>query len=492
MRRLKYLFVLFALFLGCIGTVAQTAFKGQLYINDEHFTLQGKLLRVQLRFSYNDDILNSGETLNVTPILKDGKRMKELSSVIVRGKERGKHEDRNDYFANRMRNNIAVVTADNKQGNRYFVYDTTIPYSEWMGKASLYIESEEHGWGKTPHVYEDLLYSKINIRKMAGSTDDGSWKTNYNRGVGAKNDWVQFMSPASGGSKSMELSGIIPLNDERKIGKMSTKKFNRAVLENIIQSLESQLQIPGTTVKSLNVLGYGAPCGNYKSNESKATQRAYSLKKYLMDNQCFGADGLTVTWMAEDWDTISSRISQSQMKLKTAALDIIKSVPVVKGREDELRILGDGAPYSFLKHYIFPKAERIRFVVQLETSVENSDNNVNDDKQTMSLNSMYATALDFKVGSREFNDIIDLMARLFPDNAESNINAAGVALLRGELGKAEQYLSRWQTNAKAYNNLGVLYMLQGNYPKAEVYLQMAEAAGISQATTALGYLRNIK
>ena len=180
------------------------------------------------------------------------------------------------------------------------------------------------------------------------------------------------------------------------------------------------------------------------------------------------------------------------MKLKTAALDIIKSVPVVKGREDELRILGDGAPYSFLKHYIFPKAERIRFVVQLETSVENSDNNVNDDKQTMSLNSMYATALDFKVGSREFNDIIDLMARLFPDNAESNINAAGVALLRGELGKAEQYLSRWQTNAKAYNNLGVLYMLQGNYPKAEVYLQMAEAAGISQATTALGYLRNIK
>ena len=38
---------------------AQTAYKGQLYINNERFTLQGELLRVQLRISYDDDILNS-------------------------------------------------------------------------------------------------------------------------------------------------------------------------------------------------------------------------------------------------------------------------------------------------------------------------------------------------------------------------------------------------------------------------------------------------
>ena len=49
---------------------AQTAFKGQLYINEERFTLQGDLLRVELRVSYDDDVLNAGETLNFTPILK--------------------------------------------------------------------------------------------------------------------------------------------------------------------------------------------------------------------------------------------------------------------------------------------------------------------------------------------------------------------------------------------------------------------------------------
>ena len=42
------------------GAFAQTAYKGQLYVNNEKFCLQGEVLRVQLRVSYDDDILNSG------------------------------------------------------------------------------------------------------------------------------------------------------------------------------------------------------------------------------------------------------------------------------------------------------------------------------------------------------------------------------------------------------------------------------------------------
>ena len=59
---------------------------------------------------------------------------------------------------------------------------------------------------------------------------------------------------------------------------------------------------------------------------------------------------------------------------------------------------------------------------------------------------MFATAKSFKVGSREYNDLVDLMARLFPDNAEANIDAAGVALLRGDLKLAAKYLKSWQTD----------------------------------------------
>ena len=89
------------------------------------------------------------------------------------------------------------------------------------------------------------------------------------------------------------------------------------------------------------------------------------------------------------------------------------------------------------------------------------------------------------MGSREYNDLVDLMARLFPDNAEANIDAAGVALLRGDLKLAAKYLKSWQTDSRAY------CMLQGDFQKAEVYLQMAEAAGVKEATSALNYLHNV-
>lgn len=475
-----------------IGAFAQTAYKGQLYVNNEKFCLQGEVLRVQLRVSYDDDILNTGETLNITPVLKSGNRIKTLSSVVVNGKERGKYEERSANFDKLLRQNIPVVTADKRHGTRYFVYDTTIPYSEWMSEAALYVESEERGWGKRPQVYEDLVFNNITISRIAGSTQDmGQQLGNPLNGTAAHVEWIQFLTPSQMSSSHITVSGLIPLFDERMIGKMRTSKFNKAVYNEINSQLEAQLNVPGTVVRNLQIVGYGAPKGNYKNNEKYGYERSLRLKKFLMNNRVLRSDGLTVTWIPEDWDTIYTMVDKSQMKLRNAVLDIIKTVPVVKGREDELKTIGDGAPYSYMQHYIFPNVERIKYFVTLERKSGDGYGTVNNDARTVSLNNMFITAQNFKVGSREYNDLIDLMARLFPDNAEANIDAAGVALMRGDLNLAYAYLKPWQTDSRAYCNLGVLNMLQGNFAKAEVYLQMAEAAGVKEATCALNYLHNV-
>ena len=474
------------------GAFAQTAYKGQLYVNNEKFCLQGEVLRVQLRVSYDDDILNSGETLNFTPVLKSGNKIKALSSVVVNGKERGKYEDRSAAFEQRLRQNIPVVTADKRHGTRYFVYDTTIPYSDWMAGAALYVESEERGWGKRPQVYEDQVFSSINISRVAGSSDDvAQHKGNPLMGTAARAEWIQFLNPSQVSSSNITVSGMIPLYDERMIGKMGKSKFNKAVFHDISSELEAHLNVPGTVVRNLQIVGYGAPKGNYKSNEKNCSDRSLRLKNFLMKNRVLGSDGLTVTWIPEDWDSIYTMVGKSQMKLRNAVLDIIKTVPVVKGREDEIKTIGDGAPYSYMQHYIFPNVERIKYFVTLERHAGEATGTVNNDAHTVSLNNMFATAKSFKVGSREYNDLVDLMARLFPDNAEANIDAAGVALMRGDLKLAAQYLKSWQTDSRAYCNLGVLNMLQGDFQKAEVYLQMAEAAGIKEATSALNYLHNV-
>ncbi|MFA6813713.1 MAG: hypothetical protein WCR45_11625, partial [Bacteroidaceae bacterium] len=95
-------------------------------------------------------------------------------------------------------------------------------------------------------------------------------------------------------------------------------------------------------------------------------------------------------------------------------------------------------------------------------------------------------------GSREFNDVFDLAARLFPRSVEANVNAAAVALLKKDMDKAWKYLEPFATDPKAYNNLGIYYLLEHNKDKAEVYLEMAEAGGALQAKEILDYLRKLQ
>lgn len=487
---------LLALALSCACcSLAQTAYKGQLFINNEKFTIQGSLLRVQLRVSYNDDVLNNGEMLNFTPVLKNGFQSQALSSVVINSKERLKYENRKDYFNDLVRTNVPVVTKDPRHGTRYFIYDTTIPYNDWMRNASLYIESEERGWGRTPHVYEDQVFKKIVLNTVPTSTSDFTVDEVFvNGGSSAKAEWVQFLDPTNVYSSELSLSGVIPLMDSRKIGKMSNRKFNRAIYEELKKSLDTQLQVQGTVVRNVALVGYGAPIGNYKKNEIESNERALSLKQFLMKNNSTATDGLTVTWVPEDWDSIASIVDKSSMKLSGAALDIIRTEDVVAGREDELKMLGDGAPYAYMKHYVFPEVCRLKYtaVLQRKSNGYNSNNSVFNGATAVSVSQMYASANNFKVGSSEFNDIMDLSARLFPDNAEANIDAAGVALIRGNITQAQNYLSRWETDTRAYNNLGVMYMLQGDLSKAEVYLKMAAASGVQQARKVLDYLSNVK
>ena len=111
-------------------------------------------------------------------------------------------------------------------------------------------------------------------------------------------------------------------------------------------------------------------------------------------------------------------------------------------------------------------------------------------QRALSLNEFFAVAGCYPEGSAEYNDILDLAARLFPDSPEANINAAAVALTKRETAKARRYLEKFATLPMAYNNMGILYLLEGNRDKAEVYLTMAAATGVKQAESALEELND--
>lgn len=77
----------------------------------------------------------------------------------------------------------------------------------------------------------------------------------------------------------------------------------------------------------------------------------------------------------------------------------------------------------------------------------------------------------------------------FPGQSGSQHQCGCGCLEQKELSRARGYLERFATLPMAYNNMGILCLLEGNRDKAEVYLTMAAAAGVEQAVKALEKLR---
>ena len=479
----KFIFMILMLF--SMAAYSQVAYKGQINVSDVDLSVQGTMLRVKMRVSYGKNLINRGETLNFTPVLKDAFYQQSLSSVVITGK--GQQVDL-------QRGNFPVVRKNGKEKTYSFDYDTTVPFSGWMRSASMYIESEERSSKGKGHTYEDLVFEYLTIKGGEETVEVPAAETapvkanKVSRTISplapkfAKIDWIQILDPSERKTDETVFTGLIPLADSRHIGSMGTAGFNKTVLEEILTDLGDELTIPGTTVASIHVTGYGAPIGDLRQNELRCTARAYELKRYLQSGKKVIANQVNVSWVTEDWDSITTLIDNSELRFRNAALDVIRNVDVVSGREAQLQMLGNGSLYKDLQNEVFPRVCRLTYEVVLRR--ENTAGVV-PSSRSVQLNEMYATAQHFQKGSDDFNDLMDLTARLFPTSADACINAAGVALLRGQTERAENYLRGHEADPRAYNNIGVLCLLKGDMAKAETYLRMASKLGVPEANEAM-------
>lgn len=146
-----------------------------------------------------------------------------------------------------------------------------------------------------------------------------------------------------------------------------------------------------------------------------------------------------VDWIPEDWDSITSLVRGSDMMLKDATLDLIDNVEISKGRERMLMSLADGKPYRYLSEKIFPAVMRVDYRIEYTCKPLGAAESLqllrSGKQRALRLNEFFAVAGCYPAGSTEYNDVLDLAARLFPDSPEANINAAAVALSKKELSR---------------------------------------------------------
>lgn len=395
----------------------------------------------------------SDESLTVTPVLKNGEYEQELPAVLINGAEKQKVYQRTQALAAGKRNNAkvrtspipAVVIRNDHAASRAFTYKVSVPYEQWMERAILLLRSQECAChGKKGDVYEDKIADGIRLPKMRVARLDADIDAEFL-------SLVNFIQPAPDKDTLHCITGSVPyfeLEGEQKngkqLGELSEEKQNFEIYYRLRDALRDLRQERGTELTKVSVTGYGVPAGNLKKNEANALIRALKLKEYLRENRLAGRALLEVHWIPEDWDSITSLVRRSDMLLREAVLDLINNVEIAKGRERMLMSLADGKPYKYLAEKIFPEVMRVEYKIEYTRrplDAAESLQLLRSGKQSaLHLNEFFAVAGSYPVGSTEYNDILDLAARLFPESPEANINAAAVALSKKELSKARGYL----------------------------------------------------
>lgn len=434
------------LFATCCLCLGQEFYRGELFVTGQHFSLTNGHLNVELSVDFEGLRMPSDESLTVTPVLKNGEYEQELPAVLINGAEKQKVYQRTQALAAGKRNNAkvrtspipAVVIRNDHAASRAFTYKVSVPYEQWMERAILLLRSQECAChGKKGDVYEDKIADGIRLPKMRVARLDADIDAEFL-------SLVNFIQPAPDKDTLHCITGSVPyfeLEGEQKngkqLGELSEEKQNFEIYYRLRDALRDLRQERGTELTKVSVTGYGVPAGNLKKNEANALIRALKLKEYLRENRLAGRALLEVHWIPEDWDSITSLVRRSDMLLREAVLDLINNVEIAKGHERMLMSLADGKPYKYLAEKIFPEVMRVEYKIEYTRrplDAAESLQLLRSGKQSaLHLNEFFAVAGSYPVGSTEYNDILDLAARLFPESPEANINAAAVALSKKEL-----------------------------------------------------------
>lgn len=302
--------------------------------------------------------------------------------------------------------------------------------------------------------------------------------------------WVNFLTPTPAKKLQDRVEGNISLDYSRGQKAKFDEKNNAEAMYKLQSVMRPLKENPDITITGIKIIGYTSPDGDYRINERNGMQRALSLTDYIRKHKCLGNVPFEVNWVAEDWLKLTRLIEMSDMPFKASVLDIIHSVDVVDGREKTLMELANGVPYQYMNSYFFSQLRRLEYEITYKkrNGATPEVTNVPVRSGGLTLSEFYTMAQVYPTGSAEFNDIIDLAGRLFPGSSVACINAAAVALMKKDIDRAKRYLEPFATLPEAGNNMGILCLLEGNYDKAEVYLELAAASGISQAMGALNYL----
>lgn len=487
----KLYITLAAIFLAATTVLGQKKeYTGNISVRPVEFEQKGDSLYVGIKFDMQGVKVKPTTAITYTPAIVAMGHNEQLPSVMVMGRNSFNmyrrqitlmsKKERAEFYQTAP---YAVVKAASKKKSSSVDYELVMPYELWMADSRLDLQQYISGCLSNPQLLgvtqlsNGVLLEKPYEIKPQLAYITPEVEAVKRREVAAE-AFLDFV---------VNKTNIDPayMNNPRELAK-------------ITDMISVTRNDPAVTVRSISVIGYASPEGSLANNKRLSEGRANALVGYLVPRFDFPREYYKVMFGGENWEGLRKIVETSEVQAKTEIINIIdRQIADVDGKSNaalkkQLMNLQGGAPYRFMLKEYYPSLRKaickVEYVVK-GFELDEAKEVIKTKPQNLSMNEMYLVANTYTAGSEDFVDVFETAVKMFPLDETANVNAAAAALSRNDTVSAEKYLAKVKTETAEYNNaMGVLNMINGNYEKAEKYLNAAASQGLEVAKANLSEL----
>lgn len=492
---MKRIFILVAggLALACSGATARSL--SQVRILDSEVMRNGDQLTVAMAVDYNPVELRHQEQLIVTPLIVKGMDTMSLEPMVFTGSTARMAEKRmvNLYGEDaaramqpyetvvlskrEMREQKRRMNKANMQVNKVdnvLLYRKSMAYQPWMTGSTLMLKQDYY-------ACNDMIAQDFsNVAPVAQPV----------------NAMVMIITPEYEIPERGTRDLTAHVNFEVDKSQVRRNFMNNAhELDRIYSFTNEVIEDNDLDIEKIHIKGYASPEASYSYNDRLASSRVNALQKNLEERFNLSSDMFTVEHVAEDWDSLRSWISESDLQYRAQLLDIIDDTPDPDARDAKIRALDNSVTYNKLLSEVYPELRRVDYSIDYKVApftAERGRDMMRNSPSEMTLAQYYFVADSYDAQSPEWLEAYTVAAKHFPEDPVCSNNVAAMAIAKGDHATAKKHLERVKNDPRCLNNLGIVYLREGNTQEAEKLFRTAAKEGSSEAEFNLANLQVLR
>lgn len=264
---------------------------------------------------------------------------------------------------------------------------------------------------------------------------------------------------------------------------------NPTELQKIHNSVNLVRDDAAVTITKMTLEGYASPEGSYEHNMELSINRTEALKRYLEMTGMTRGIRIEAQGMGENWDGFMKYLDENPFIPQQIRLVAICRMKGLSPDEKEQQMHNSASEgFAYVLENAFPALRCTNYTVEYTVrsfTLEESEEVFKTRPINLNLNEIYRLADKYSQDEEKYYSIIRKAYMLYPNDSYINLTMAYLAIQKGDVEDAEEYLSKVNDCPEKTLNEGLVAYLKGDLETAVQLVEKARDKGLEQAATQL-------